>query len=200
MRPTPVSAAWFLGCQRSEQSRRRKLSGVVSIRTPQLAWIAAGTRSAVPRARDIEHRPYGRGCRRPPAGYDSRASHNPKPYDPQSMDDLVLQAAQAILPFLGAGVGAAAHGFAEQIGANISDKTLSIVEQVQQRLEKSDPSQPAVAKVLRCALREREIVELDLRTLIAECSPLHARLLITGSQAAGRDIHNSSTIGEINNW
>lgn len=119
---------------------------------------------------------------------------------PDPMDDLVLQAAKAMLPFLGAGVGAAAHGFAEQIGANLSDKTLNIVEHVQQRLEKSDPSQPAVAEFLRCALREREIAELDLRTLVAECTPLQARLQVTGTQAAGRDIHNSSTIGEINNW
>jgi hypothetical protein len=119
---------------------------------------------------------------------------------PDPMDDLVLQAANAMLPFLGAGVGAAAHGFAEQIGANLSDKTLNIVEQVQQRLEKSDPSQSAAAEVLRLALREREIAELDLRTLVAECTPLQARLQFTGTQAAGRDIHNSSTIGEINNW
>jgi hypothetical protein len=114
------------------------------------------------------------------------------------MDDLILQATQAMLPFLGAGAGAAAHGFAEQIGVSLSDKTLSIVEQVQQRLEKSDPSEPAVVEVLRRALGEREIAELDLRTLVAEFAPLQARVQV-GTQTAGRDIHNSSTIGEINN-
>jgi hypothetical protein len=113
------------------------------------------------------------------------------------MDDLALQATQAMLPFLGAGVGAAAHGFAEQIGANLSDKTFSIVEHVQQRLEKSDPSEPAVVDVLQRALREGEIAEPDLRTLVAELAPLQARVQV-GTQTAGRDIYNGP-IGEINN-
>jgi hypothetical protein len=120
-----------------------------------------------------------------------------RPYDPL-MDDLILQATQALLPVLGAGVGAAAQGFAEQIGANLSDKTLSIIEHVQQRVYPSDPSATAVVEVLRCALREREIAELDLRTLVAEFAPLQPRVQV-GTQTAGRDIHNSSTIREINN-
>jgi hypothetical protein len=118
---------------------------------------------------------------------------------PGYMDDLILQATQAMLPFLGAGAGAAAHGFAEQIGANLSDKTLSIVEQVRQRLEKADPSEPAVAEALLSILQEREIAELDLRTLVAEFAPLQAHGQIIGAQIAGRDIHNNSTIEEINN-
>jgi hypothetical protein len=113
------------------------------------------------------------------------------------MDDLALQATQAMLPFLGAGVGAAAHGFAEQLGATLSDKTLSIVEHVQQRLEKSDPSEPAVLEVLRRALRENEIAETDLHSLVAELAS-QARVQV-GTQTAGRDIHNNSIIGEINN-
>lgn len=119
---------------------------------------------------------------------------------PGYMDDLIVQATQAMLPFLGASAGAAAHGFAEQIGANLSDKTLSIVEQVRQRLEKSDPSEPAVAEALRSVLRECEVAELDLRTLVAEFAPLRAHGQTIGTQIAGRDIHNSSTVGEINNW
>jgi hypothetical protein len=118
---------------------------------------------------------------------------------PGYMDDLILQASQTMLPFLGAGAGAAAHGFAEQIGANLSDKTLSIVEHVRQRLAKSDPSEPAVAEALRSAVREREIAEVDLRALVAEFAALQTHGQIIGAQNAGRDIHNNSIIGEINN-
>jgi hypothetical protein len=108
------------------------------------------------------------------------------------MDDLILRAAQAMLPFLGAGAGAAAHGFAEQFGARLSDKTLSTVERVQRRLQKSDPTEPAVVEAVREALREREIVEHDLLALVAELAPR--------VQIAGRDIYNGPTvIGEINN-
>jgi hypothetical protein len=116
---------------------------------------------------------------------------------PGYMDDLILQASQTMLPFLGASAGAAAHGFAEQIGANLSDKTLSIVGHVRQRLAKSDPSEPAVAAALRSAVREREIAEVDLRALVAEFTALRAHGPII--QQAGRDFYNDSNIGEINN-
>jgi hypothetical protein len=118
---------------------------------------------------------------------------------PGYMDDLILQASQTILPFLGAGAGAAAHGFAEQIGSDLSDKTLGIVEHVRQRLAKSDPSEPAVAEALRSAVQEREVAEVDLRALVAEFAALQAPGQIIGAQNAGRDIHNNSIIGEINN-
>jgi hypothetical protein len=117
---------------------------------------------------------------------------------PGYMDDLILQASQTMLPFLGAGAGAAAHGFAERIGANLSDKTLSIVDHVRLRLAKSDPSERAVAEALRSAVREREVAEVDLRALVAELAAA------TGPggpiiQQAGRDFFNRSKIREINN-
>ncbi len=113
---------------------------------------------------------------------------------PSYMDDLILQASQTMLPFLGAGAGTAAHGFAEQIGANLSDKTLSIVDHVRLRLAKSDPSELAVAEALRTAVREREVAEVDLRALVAELAAQGPVI-----QQAGRDFFNRSNIREINN-
>ncbi len=64
------------------------------------------------------------------------------------MDQLVSEATQAILPFLGAGAGAAAHGFAEQAGANLSDGTLRVIERIQHRMTAGAASEPDVTEAL----------------------------------------------------
>lgn len=84
------------------------------------------------------------------------------------MNEVVHEAAQVVLPFLGAGAGAAAHGFAEQTGARLSDGTRRVLEQLRQRLAGRHEDGPEVAKVMQEALGEGAMTERDLQVLVAE--------------------------------
>jgi len=112
------------------------------------------------------------------------------------MNDMIQNATQAILPFLGAGAGAAAQGFAQQTGATLSDNTLRIVERVRQRLADSPVSETDVTEVLRQALGAGEVTEHDLRILVAEVGTSKN---VHVEQRAGKNIYNAPIKARIFN-
>ncbi len=123
------------------------------------------------------------------------------------MDDLIQQAAQAILPFLGAGAGAAAHGFAEQTGASLSDKSLRVVDRVKQRLTPPEFSVPSVGEAIAVAVQEGAVDEADLSALVAEASQVRTQIFSGGgtvfngpiTQHAGGSIFNGPVETEVFN-
>ncbi len=123
------------------------------------------------------------------------------------MDDLVQQAAQAILPFLGAGAGAAAHGFAEQTGASLSDKSLRVVDRVKRRITPPELSVPSVSEAIAVAVQEGAVDEADLSALIAEASQVWTQISSGGgtvfnasvTQHAGGSIFNGPIETEVFN-
>jgi hypothetical protein len=104
------------------------------------------------------------------------------------MDDVLRDATQAILPFLGTSVGVAAQGFAERTGASLSDGTLRIVERIRERLAGSQASEPDVAEGLRKALEAGEVTERDLQILVAEVGTSKS---VHIQQSAGKSIYNA---------
>jgi len=115
------------------------------------------------------------------------------------MNDVVQEATQAILPFVGAGAGVAAHGFAERAGASLSDGALRVVERIRQRLAGRAVTEPAVADVLQEALGAGEVTEHDLRGLVVEIGRIQISQGVQISQEAGRNIYNGDINAEVFN-
>jgi hypothetical protein len=105
------------------------------------------------------------------------------------MNEAVQEAARVALPFLGAGAGAAAHGFAEETGARLSQRTLRVIEQLRQRIGRRRVAGPEVADVMQEALGAGEVTEQDLRLLVAEIGRVQvsqrARTIINGDVNTG---------------
>jgi hypothetical protein len=114
------------------------------------------------------------------------------------MDQVISEAAQAILPFLGAGAGAAAHGFAERAGANVSDGTLRVIERIQHRLTGRAASEPDVAEALQEALGAGEMTDHDLRDLVAEIGRVQISQRVQVSQKAKTIINGDVNAGVFN--
>jgi hypothetical protein len=105
---------------------------------------------------------------------------------------MVQEATQAILPFLGVGAGAAANGFAERAGANLSDGALRVIERIRHRLAGRAASRPNVAEVLQEALSANELTEQQLLSLVVEVGRVQI------SQQAEKIYNGDITAGVFN--
>ena len=107
------------------------------------------------------------------------------------MSDVVQEAAQAVLPFVGAGASAAAQGLAKQAGASLSDGTLRILERIRGRLvghPANKLDEPDVAEALRQALSAGEVTEHELRLLVSEVNRVEISHTVNVTQTAGKNI------------
>jgi hypothetical protein len=84
------------------------------------------------------------------------------------MSDVVQEAAQAIVPLLSAGAGAAAHDLAEQVGARVSDAVVRVLSGIRERFPGSRPRVADVEDALREALAGGRVTEADLRSLVVQ--------------------------------
>jgi len=104
------------------------------------------------------------------------------------MNEVVQETAQVVLPLLGAGAGAAAHGFAEETGARLSQRTLQVIEQLRRRIGGRGVDESLVAEVVQEALGAGVLTEQDLRVLVAEVGRVHApqqaTTIVNGDQDA----------------
>jgi hypothetical protein len=114
------------------------------------------------------------------------------------MEPIVQEATQAILPFLGAGAGAAAQGFAERAGASMSDGTLRVIERIRQRLAGRAASRPSVAEVLQEALGASDVTEQELQSLVVEVGRVQISQGAQISQQAEK-IYNGDITAEVFN-
>jgi hypothetical protein len=114
------------------------------------------------------------------------------------MNEVIQEAAQVVLPFLGAGAGAAAQGFAEETGARLSQRTLDVIERLRRRIGGHRVDEPQLAEVVQEALGAGAVTEQDLRVLVAEVGRVHvpqqATTIVNGDQTA-RTIVNGGING-----
>jgi hypothetical protein len=115
------------------------------------------------------------------------------------MSDVVQEAAQAVLPFLGAGAGAVAHGFAEETGARLSERTLHVIGWLRRRVGGVGVDGPRVSKVVQEALGAGVVTEQDLRVLVTEVGRVHAAqqatAIVNGDQHARTIINGDVNTG-----
>lgn len=104
------------------------------------------------------------------------------------MNEVVQEVAQVVLPFMGAGAGAAAQGFAEETGARLSQRTLDVIERLRRRIDGRGVDEPQLAEVVQEALGAGVVAEQDLRVLVAEVGRVHApqqaTTIVNGDQTA----------------
>jgi hypothetical protein len=76
------------------------------------------------------------------------------------MGDLVVAAAEALVPFLAGGATAVATGTAEEAGSDLYRAAMTLLGKIRSRLHGTEP--PEVQAALRSALAEGVIVEEEL--------------------------------------
>lgn len=106
------------------------------------------------------------------------------------MDDVIHDAAEAIVPLLSAGAGAAAHGIAEQAGSRLTDAAGAVIQKVRRRLPGGRPNVGQVEDVLRAALEEGELSRQDLNMVVSSLSIGRD----DRSMRAGKNIYYGNTI------
>lgn len=83
------------------------------------------------------------------------------------MNDLVHEAADAVVPLLSAGAGAAVRDAVERGGARLSEAASKFLVKLSQRLAGAHAGASDVELALRAALAEHELSEADLRAMVA---------------------------------
>jgi hypothetical protein len=114
------------------------------------------------------------------------------------MEQMVNEATQAILPFLGAGAGAAAQGFAEGTGASLSDAAARVIERIRTRLAGRTVTQPNVAEVLQDALGAGDLTEPEVQSFVVEVGRTQVLQGAQISQQAEK-IYNGDITAEVFN-
>lgn len=88
------------------------------------------------------------------------------------MSDLVMVAAEALVPFLAGGATAVASGTAEEAGSDLYRAATSLVGKIRNRLHGTEA--PEIEEVLRSALAEGVIAEKELELVASAAQAEYA--------------------------
>lgn len=89
------------------------------------------------------------------------------------MEDLVHEAAEAVVPLLSAGVGAATSDMASRAGRKLSETTIAVLGKLRGRLGSGPADRRSIRAHIAAALANGEISESDLRALLRDSGPVN---------------------------